>query len=211
MLTGTGLRAEGLTVLRGERLVLRDLSAAVAPGGALLLHGPNGAGKSSLLRALAGLLRPEAGSVEWDGEPIAADPVSHAGRMRFLGHSDGLRAALTPEEALLDDARLGGAAVVEAQAAAVAALARLGLGRLGRLPVGQLSQGQRRRVALARLLLAPRPLWLLDEPSVGLDQASVEALGPILAEHRALGGIVVAASHLPLPLERAEILRFGAS
>lgn len=203
------LTADGLTVLRSERPVLRGLALSVGPGAALLLHGPNGAGKSTLLRALGGLLRPELGQVAWQGAPIAADPVAHAGRMRFLGHSDGLRAALTPLEALEDDARLG--AVPNPAKAALASLERLGLGRLARLPVGQLSQGQRRRVALARLLLAPRALWLLDEPTVGLDAASVEALGPILAEHRAREGIVVAASHLPLPLPGADILALSGA
>ena len=194
------LEARELACLRGERVVFAGLSFTLEAGGALLLVGANGAGKSSLLRLLAGLLPAAEGALHWQGEPALADRAEHARRLRYLSHQDALKPALTARENLLFFARLWGGEVE-------AALAALDLAPLAELPARVLSAGQRRRLALARLVLAPAPLWLLDEPTVGLDAASVGRLGALLARHRAGGGMVIAATHLPLPLPQATELR----
>jgi heme exporter protein A len=189
---------------RGGRVVFAGVAFALAPGGALLLSGRNGAGKTSLLRVLAGLGRIAAGALLWDGRPALADRVAHAARLALVGHQDALKPALTVAETLSHEARIVGGD-------AAAALAALGLEALADHPVRILSAGQRRRVALARLVLgAARPLWLLDEPTVALDVEAVATLGRVLAEHRARGGMVVASSHLALPLEGAAELRLAA-
>ncbi len=182
--------------------MFRDLDFAVAAGGALVLAGPNGSGKSTLLRVLAGLGRPAAGQLMWAGEDALADPTAHAARVAYLGHLDAVKPSLTAAENLHFAARVGGGEVA-------AALDAFGLGALAELPARMLSAGQKRRLALARLGLSAAPLWLLDEPTLGLDVASVERFGIVLAAHRARGGIVVTATHLPLPLAGAAELRLA--
>ncbi len=196
------LRAEGLAAFRAERLVLCQISFAVDRGSAMLVLGANGSGKSTLLRLLAGLKPADAGAVLWDGEDVARDPVAHAGRVAYVGHLDAIKPALTVAENLRFNARLSGGDPA-------AALAALDLTPLAELPARMLSAGQRRRLALARLALSRAPLWLLDEPSLGLDAASVAHLGTLLAAHRAARGVVVAATHLSLPLPDAAELRLG--
>lgn len=187
------LTAEKLHLRRGGHDVVADLDFTVSPGEAIVILGRNGAGKSSLLRALAGLLRPAGGRVAWDGADIAAHPAAHARRLRWVGHLDAAKPSLTVRENLEFLARLLGGSVQ-------AALDALALNAIAEQPARALSSGQKRRLALARLALSPVPLWLLDEPTVGLDTASVARLGPLLARHRAGGGMVLAATHLPLPL-----------
>jgi heme exporter protein A len=198
------LEADGLAAFRGEFLVFRDLSFTVPPGGALLLAGPNGAGKSTLLRLLAGLLPPAAGRLLWNGADALADLTVHTPRIAFLGHRDAVKPGLTVAENMRFAARLGGFD-------ADAALAALALADLAALPARMLSAGQSRRLALARIVLSPAPLWLLDEPTLGLDTASVARLGTLLAAHRDAGGMVVAATHLPLPLPDAATLRLDGT
>jgi len=190
------LRVEHASCFRGDRLVLDRVSFGVAAGGAMLLLGPNGAGKSTLLRVLAGLKRLDAGRVTFDG---AED---YAGQVAFLGHQDAVKPGLTALENLAFAARMGGGDPL-------AALEGAGLAPLGALPARMLSAGQKRRLALARLSLLRAALWLLDEPTLGLDAASVERFGEALAGHRATGGVVVAATHLPLPVVGAETLVLG--
>jgi heme exporter protein A len=194
------LEARDLACLRGDRAVFAGLSFGLPAGAALLLTGANGAGKSTLLRILAGLLPPAEGAVLWAGAEVARDPAAHAARLRYVSHQDALKPALTVAENLGFFARLLGGEVAPA-------LAAMALTPLADLPARVLSSGQKRRLALARLALAPAPLWLLDEPTTGLDAASVERLGPLLAAHRAAGGVVVAATHIPLPLADVRELR----
>ncbi len=188
------LEADGVAAFRGERLVFSGLSLTVPEGGALLLTGPNGSGKSTLLRLLAGLVRAEAGRLLWRGQDALADLSEHAARVSYVGHMDAVKFGLTVGENL---------SVWAPPAAVAVALAAVGLTALADLPAKMLSAGQRRRLALARLALRPAPIWLLDEPTLGLDTASVARFGAMLAAHRATGGVVVAATHLPLPLPEA--------
>lgn len=196
------LKAEGLAVIRGERLIFRDLDFAVAAGGAILLVGPNGSGKSTLLRLLAGLGRLAAGRLLWNDEDALADLPTHAARVTYVGHLDAVKPGLTVAENLRFVARLTGGAVDEA-------LEAVGLAELADLPSRMLSAGQKRRLALSRLALSRAQLWLLDEPTTGLDTASIVRFGRMLEKHREGGGIVVAATHVPLPLGEPTELRLG--
>jgi heme exporter protein A len=188
------LEGENLAAIRGERLVLAGVSFRVPAGGALLLTGPNGSGKSTLLRLVAGLVRAEAGRLLWQGADALSDLAEHAGRVAYLGHQDAVKPGLTAAENL---------SVWGFREGVAAALEAVGLSALAELPAKMLSAGQRRRLALARLALRPAPIWLLDEPTLGLDEAAVARFGAMLAAQRASGGIVLAATHLPLPLPEA--------
>ncbi|MEE9140875.1 MAG: heme ABC exporter ATP-binding protein CcmA [Alphaproteobacteria bacterium] len=187
-----------LTCVRGERRVFAQLDFALEQGNALVLRGPNGSGKSSLLRLMAGLLRPAEGAVTWDGAPIDQDPETHHARLRYVGHLDGVKSALTVAENLSVWAGLAGDRPHGGDVGA--ALDRFGLFHLSDIPARMLSAGQRRRLALARALVGPAALWLLDEPTVALDAPSVAALLRAIAEHRAGGGMVVAATHADIDL-----------
>jgi heme exporter protein A len=190
-----------LACVRGERLLFRGLSFVLPPGGALVLSGPNGSGKSSLLRLMAGLLPPASGALTWDGRPVGDAPEAQRARLAYLGHLDALKPTLTVGETLALHAGLRGR-----RADVAAALDALALGALGDTPCRQLSAGQRRRVALARLVVAPAPLWLLDEPTVGLDDAGLAAFRAIAVAHRRVGGALVAATHSALGLTDAPVL-----
>ena len=190
----------GLACRRGERLVFAGLSFAVMPGGAVVLTGPNGSGKSSLLRLMAGLPPPETGMLAWDGTPVREDPAAHRARLHFIGHQDAVKPVLTVAETVAFWAGMRGGGDP------AAALERFGLAPLASWPCRLLSAGQRRRVALARLVASPAPLWLLDEPATGLDGEAVADLLAAIAAHRAEGGRVVLSTHTALPLEGAEIL-----
>lgn len=193
------LVAEDLIVARGGRPVLDGVSLSVAAGCALTVTGPNGAGKSTLLRVLAGFIKPLAGRVRLEDD--AFEPRE---RMHLLGHLDAVKNGLSVGQNLrFARDLLGGAGELWT------ALDRVGLGALADLPGGVLSAGQRRRLALARLLAAPRPIWLLDEPTAALDAAGQALLVDLVAEHRAKGGLVVAATHLPLGFEDAATLTLG--
>jgi heme exporter protein A len=188
---------EELACRRGERLVFAGLSFALAAGGALLLAGPNGSGKSSLLRLISGLLPPAAGRLLWAGEDVAGDLAAHRARLQLIGHQDAVKPVLTVAEALSFSAGMRGGDRVDA------ALERFRLAALADWPCRFLSSGQRRRLALARLIASPAQLWLLDEPSVGLDQQSVRDLEAAIDEHRGAGGIVILSTHVPLAVAGA--------
>ena len=178
------------------------LDFELAPGGALVLTGPNGSGKSSLLRLMAGLTPPIAGALSWDGTAVAEDPAAHRTRLHLVGHQDALKPVLTVAETLAFSAALRGTSADRV----LPALQRFHLAEFADLPCRVLSAGQRRRLALARLLASPAPLWLLDEPTTGLDDASMLDLMAAIAEHRAGGGLVAIATHLSLPLPGASTL-----
>jgi heme exporter protein A len=185
--------------------VFAGLSFALAPGEVLVLRGPNGSGKSSLLRLLAGFLAPAAGRLAWAGGRVADDLAAHCARLHYVGHLDAVKSLLTVRENLAFAAALGGAGAGGLEAA----LGGFDLAPLADLPACYLSAGQKRRLALARLLAGARPLWLLDEPGVGLDAANRERLEQALAAHRAAGGLAVLATHGDVAVENALLLELG--
>ena len=193
----TALTVDDLALQRGERVLFRHLQLRVAAGEAAALTCSNGAGKTSLLRAVAGFIRPLACRVVFEGAAgVLAPEDARRGGCHLVGHQDGLKTGRRAADELVFQARWHGGTAEGALAAAE----RLGLTRLLALEVRVLSAGQRRRLALARLIASPRPLWLLDEPLAPLDAASRTLLGTIMAEHLAGGGLIVAAVHDPLPI-----------
>lgn len=187
------LSVQDLACTRGGRRVFSGLSFAAAAGEVLQVRGTNGSGKSSLLRLLCGLLPAASGCVQWQGRTIAAHDAQFHGQLAYLGHADGLRGELTVRENLLFCWHLAGGRVDAATGRA--ALARWGLAAREHEQVRFLSQGQRRRVALVRVLLSQRPLWLLDEPHAGLDTDGEQLFETSLAAHADAGGLAVVATH----------------
>lgn len=187
------LSVSGLTISRGERVLIRDLTFGVASGEVVALTGANGAGKTSLLRSLAGFLRPDAGAVAYEGVELSEARRRH---LHWQGPLDGLKSARRAGDELAFQAHYAGADA-DGIAAAVHLLA---LTPLLDLEVRQLSAGQKRRLALARLIAAPRPLWLLDEPLSPLDARWRAVMGNLIQAHVDKGGAVIAAVHDPLPV-----------
>ncbi len=195
------LKANGLTCERGGRIVFRGLSLALRAGQLMQLTGPNGSGKSSLLRLVAGLNDAQAGDITLTG---GAKELSIGQQAHYIAHQEPVKAALSVHEnlAFWRDF-LGGGEVDEA-------LEAFDLARLSSYPAGLLSAGQKRRLALARLVLVPRVLWLLDEPTVGLDTASLARLVGVMARQLDQGGMIIAATHVPLGREPDLRLDLGA-
>ncbi|WP_421726685.1 heme ABC exporter ATP-binding protein CcmA [Bauldia sp.] len=194
------LKATELAARRGGRAIFDGVSFQVARGEVLTITGPNGSGKSTLLRLVAGLLTPTSGT-------IALDPAPEGGRanaVHYLGHLEALKPAFTVEENLSFWRRFyAGAGDIDE------AIAAVGLDGLHHLPVGTLSAGQKRRAAIARLLVIARPIWLLDEPATALDTAAEAMLGGLMRRHLDDGGMILAAIHRPLPIPVSRTVALG--
>jgi len=200
------LQVSGLSCRRGERLLVEALDFAVEPGEILLLRGPNGAGKTTLLLALAGIVRPVAGRIEIAGGEVGRD----AAELHLLPHLAAVKARLSVAENLRFWADLNGGD----RGLIAPALQAVGLARIETLAAGYLSAGQTRRLALARLLVADRPLWLLDEPTAALDREGELLVGRLIDAHLMRGGLVVAATHHDLalsPPDRVRTLTLGVA
>ncbi len=187
----TGLEVEDLALQRGGRRIIEAISFSLRPGGLLEIRGPNGAGKSSLLLALAGLIGPERGTIGWPG---ADEEGGTRTLLHYLGHQAAIKPGLSISENLLFWTNILGGAEKDAGPALEAA----GLSAIATLDAGVLSAGQARRLALARLLAVPRPVWLLDEPTSALDSQGAQWVGAMVARHLSAGGIAVIATHIDI-------------
>ena len=198
------LLGQGIRCVRGGREVFSGLDFGAAAGEALAVTGRNGSGKTSLLRLIAGLLVPAAGSIALEGGEAELSLPEQA---HYLGHRDALKPALSVAEnlAFWRDF-LGGEQTDPAEA-----LRQVGIDHAAHLPAAFLSAGQRRRLSLARLLAVRRPLWLLDEPTTALDAAGQDMFAGLMRDHLARGGLIVAATHAALGIEARELQMGGAS
>lgn len=195
------LHGDNLTCERGGRVVFRDVSLSLGSGELMQLTGPNGSGKSSLLRLIAGLNEQASGRLTLEG---GGDELSIGQQAHYIAHQEAVKTALSVQENLeFWRGFMGGGDVGDA-------LAAFDLARLAGYSAGLLSAGQKRRLALARLVLVPRALWLLDEPTVGLDSASLARLATVMAVHLGNGGMIIAATHVPLGREPDRRLDLGA-
>lgn len=199
-MTVKALVGDNLSCRRGFRLLFEGLAVSAQAGRALVVVGPNGAGKSSLLRILAGLLAPTAGTVRLDG-----GGESVAEHLHYLGHDDAVKGALTVAANLAFWRTVLGGGGLEVDEA----LEEVGLGGLGQLRAQVLSAGQKRRLAIARLLVAKRPVWVLDEPTTALDVKAQARFAAFGRAHLAAGGLLIAATHAPLDLGETDELRLG--
>jgi heme exporter protein A len=193
------LGAENLAGERGGETIFAGLSFEVSSGEALIVTGPNGSGKSTLLRIICGLLAPEAGKIELL-EDRAALPVRAA--CHYLGHQNAMKPALSVRENLLFWQKFNGSVRFDIDEA----LEAVDLPGVEHLPFGYLSTGQKRRVSIAKLLTSYRPLWIVDEPTAGLDKASESRFAELMRDHMRDGGMVIAATHIPLGLEAVRTL-----
>ncbi|WP_123402234.1 cytochrome c biogenesis heme-transporting ATPase CcmA [Inmirania thermothiophila] len=203
------LEAEGLVFVREDRVLFEDLGFALHAGEALQVEGPNGSGKTTLLRVLCGLALPEEGEVRWRGTDIRRARSEYLAELAYIGHQHGVKGELTPRENLAVACALGGRRDgVEADEA----LARMGLSGYEDVPCRTLSAGQRRRVALARLLLTPARLWILDEPFTALDRGGRRDIERLISQHLAQGGLAVFTTHHAVALDGAEarVVHLGA-
>lgn len=189
---GARLEGRAINVWRGDRHILRDVSFSLQGGEFLKLTGPNGVGKTTLIRVVCGLLPAETGAVEWRGKPVDSSNDEYHAEMTYLGHLNSLKADLTARENL---EFLGGLRERLTDADIDGALDRVGILSRGDLAARSLSAGQKRRLALARLLLSGAILWILDEPVTNLDVAGVDLVEDLVREHVGRGGLALAAAH----------------
>lgn len=196
------LSGKDLCLLRGDRCLFQNLNFALNRGELLLVEGKNGCGKTSLLRAIVGLLEFETGQVDWNGQSVMANHQSFRSDLVWLSHRVGFKGDLTLVENLSFEAGLRATASELLQSS----LDRLGLARLTELPFRALSAGQQRRVALARMLMAKAPLWIMDEPFTNLDTGGQDLVREVIAEHLARDGLCVVASHQNIQLD-APVIR----
>ena len=185
------LEAESLTLFRGDRCLFDGLDFELSDGALLLLEGRNGSGKTSLLKAIVGMLEPEAGEIRWNGTSVAHARQAFSESLVWMAHRVGFKADLTLVENLQFEAVLRPGSNRDFNEV----IERLGLTRLTRLPLRSLSAGQQRRVGLARMLLSGAPLWLMDEPFTNLDSAGRDLVLEIVAEHLGRGGLCAMAAH----------------
>lgn len=188
-----------ISAFRGEKLVLKKVNFSLSSGESLIIQGPNGAGKSTLLRLLVGLRSVDAGQITWNNQNIAEYSYEHSQNIAWLSHQDSLKPALTVKENLQLTSQIY-------KTDLHAALKTVNLIHMADIPTRMLSAGQKRRTALARILLKPAQLWLLDEPSVGLDQETIQQLGYIFKSFTQQGGMIITTTHVPLPLQNSKVL-----
>ncbi len=197
------LEVKNLQCIRGDRELFTDLSFQLEAHQLMILEGHNGSGKTTLLRALCGLYLQDEGEILWDGAPIKKQDEDYRRELLYLGHLNGIKADLT----VLENLRINSALAGEAPSTEVLmdALDAIGLYAFEDFLTSQLSQGQKRRVALARLLISKAKLWVLDEPFVALDVAAIDLLQSIIAKHIENGGMVILTTHQEVPLISGEI------
>jgi heme exporter protein A len=203
------LEVSNLACSRGDHRLFSGLSFALYPGQIMQIQGTNGSGKTSLLRTLCGFIQPDEGIISWDGVNVRELDEEYFAQMMYLGHYNAIKDELSGLENLRISAGLSGTELSEKDA--IAALRRMGLKGRERLPTKVLSQGQRRRVALARMLVSDAKLWILDEPLTALDVGAVALIGEFLAEHLARQGMVIFTTHQPLVVAGMEMRSLSLS
>ena len=191
------LSAKNLTLIRGESCLFQGLEFTLNRGELLLLEGQNGSGKTSLMRAIAGMLTLETGEIFWNDVPVSVQRQEFHGDLVWLAHRTGLKGDLT----LVENLRFEGSLRRQADVDPASIFERLGISRLKRLPLRALSAGQQRRVALARMLMADVPLWLMDEPFTNLDREGRQLVVDLTEEHLAGGGMCVMAAHQDVEID----------
>ena len=191
------LSAENLALFRGDRCLFRDVNFALESGQVMLLEGANGSGKTSLMKAIVGMLDLESGVVAWNGQPVQEQRQEFHGALAWLAHRVGLKADLTLVENLRFEASLRPQIGRDMEPV----LERLGISRLKPLPLRSLSAGQQRRVALARMLLADVPLWLMDEPFTNLDRDGRQLVMRLVRDHVSRGGLCVMTAHQEVEID----------
>ncbi len=201
------LETRDLTCVRDDRTLFENLNVALGAGQILLVEGKNGSGKTSLLRILTGLSLPESGDVFWHGDPIAAVGPEYYEQVNYIGHHDGIKRDLT----CLENLRLVQAMGKPVDMDLDEALERVNLYRFGDNFVATLSAGQKRRLAMARLVVTEAQVWIMDEPFTSLDKASMAMFQTMFEQHLANGGVIVMTSHHDIDMPNSDVVRLNLS